>query len=142
MCTKVRHTAPVARRLTDGQQAAARQARARRGELGLSQEELARRSHVGRRTIIDFEAGRAWPNTDTLSRLERLGLNWPVGHLTEYAAKFSDQRPSDVDEDIAAILDSTLDPDLKLRLIDRLREIRSDGEFHREHPTDRDRDVG
>lgn len=130
------------RSLTPGQRAAVGAAVARRGELGLTQKELAAAAGVSERTIGMFEAGRSWPRADTLAQIERLGLNWPVGHLTEYAARNSDQRPPDVDQDIAAILSSNLHPDVKLRLIDRLREIRSDGEFHREHPTDRDRDVG
>lgn len=123
-CTIVRHTAPVARKLSDGQRAAARYAKTRRGQLGLSQSELAEQAHIGRRTLIDFERERSWPNTDTLARLERMGLDLVVGFLTEYAATHMDgSAPPDVDADIAAILGSNLDPDLKLRLVDKLRSI-------------------
>lgn len=112
--------------LTPGRRAAVRAALTRRGELGLTQAELAKRAGVHRRTIQDFEAGKKWPRTQTLAQLERLGLDWPVGYLSEFAAKHSEQHPPDVDEDITAILESNLHPDLKLRLIDRLLEIRSD----------------
>lgn len=103
--------------------AAARYARARRGQLRLSQQALADRASVSRRTIIDFEAERTWPNTDTLVRLERMGLDLLPGYLTEYAATHGRADQNTLDEDIAAILDSNLHPDLKLRLIDRLRSI-------------------
>jgi transcriptional regulator with XRE-family HTH domain len=116
----------VARQLNDGQRAAIRVARARRGELGLTQKELAQAAGVTVRTVEMFETFRTWPRADTLAQIERLGLNWPVGYLTEYAAKHREHEPSTVDEDIAAILDSNMHPDLKLRLIDRLRNIRVD----------------
>jgi transcriptional regulator with XRE-family HTH domain len=112
------------RSLTAGQKAAARAAIARRGELGLSQKKLAEKSYVSERAIQNFEALRTWPNPDTLARLERLGLNWPVGYLNEYAIKHREHNDrSTVAEDIADIMESNLHPDLKLRLIDRLRAI-------------------
>jgi transcriptional regulator with XRE-family HTH domain len=127
----VRILAVVARKLTSGQQAAARYARARRGELALSQQALAKQAHVSERAIQNFEAGRTWPNPDTLARIERMGLDLVVGYLTEYAAKHREHEPSTLDEDIAGILESNMHPDLKLRLIDRLRSIRA-AEIHRE----------
>jgi hypothetical protein len=92
---------------------------------------LANRAGIARRTVIDFEAGRTWPNSDTLAQLERHGLGWPVGYLTEYAHNHRNHEPANIDADIAAILDSNLHPDLKLRLIDRLRVIVSDKEAER-----------
>jgi len=117
--------------LTPGQRAAVGAAVARRGELALTQRQLAQAAGVSDRTIGMFEAGRTWPRADTLAQIERLGLNWPVGYLTEYAAKHREHEPSTLDEDIAGILDSNMHPDLKLRLIDRLRSIRA-AEIHRE----------
>lgn len=122
----MRNTAHVARRLTAGQLAAVRYARARRGDLGLSQTELAKKAHISRRTVVEFEAGRSWPNPDTLARIERMGLNLVVGRLTEYAHHHREQDLSTLDADIAAILESNLHPDLKLRLVDRLRTITID----------------
>jgi transcriptional regulator with XRE-family HTH domain len=130
-CGFLRILAVVARQLADGQRAAIRVARARRGELGLTQKELARAAGVTVRTVEMFETFRTWPRADTLAQIERLGLNWPVGYLTEYAAKHREHEPSTLDEDIAGILDSNMHPDLKLRLIDRLRSIRA-AEIHRE----------
>ena len=85
------------------------------------------------RTVEMFETFRTWPRADTLAQIERLGLNWPVGYLAEYAAKHRNHEPDDIDADIAAILDSNLHPDLKLRLIDRLRVIVNDKEAERLH---------
>ena len=71
-----------------------------------------------------FEAFHTWPRADTLAQIERLGLDWPVGYLNEYAAKHRNyEQDSTVDRDIADIMESNLHPDLKLRLIDRLRAI-------------------
>lgn len=75
----------MARSLTRGQRAAVRAAIDRRAELGLTQEQLAARSGITSRTIGTFERGLSWPRARTLGQLERLGLNWPVGHLRELA---------------------------------------------------------
>lgn len=32
-----------------------------------------------------FETGQTWPRARQLGQIERLGLNWPVGHLRELA---------------------------------------------------------
>lgn len=48
----------------------AAQSRAARGLLGWSQENLARRSKVGRATIADFEAGKRVPYERTLKELQ------------------------------------------------------------------------
>lgn len=134
----------MARKLTTGQRAAARAAIARRGELGLSQRQLAKEANVSLRAIQNFETFRTWPNADTLARLERLGLNWYVGYLNEYAAR-RDSAMDDgesPDRDIADIMESNLHPDLKLRLIDTLRQIRSDHSNSPERSIRPESDVG
>lgn len=70
---------------TRGRRAAIRAAINRRGELGLTQEQLAERAGVSPRTIGMFETGQSWPRARQLGQIERLGLNWPVGHLREVA---------------------------------------------------------
>ena len=52
---------------------------ARRGELGITQEEAARRGRVAVRTVQNFEAGR-WPNPSTRARLEK-AVEWPPGEI-------------------------------------------------------------
>jgi transcriptional regulator with XRE-family HTH domain len=59
---------------------AARAFAARRGELGLSRAEVARRGPVAERTIHNFEKEGSWPHPDTLARLER-AVNWPPGEI-------------------------------------------------------------
>jgi transcriptional regulator with XRE-family HTH domain len=120
------------RTLTPGQRAAVGAAVARRGELGLTQKQLAAAAGVSERTIGMFEMGRTWPRADTLAQIERLGLGWPVGYLNEYALRYQnhDHTPM-IDRDIADIMASNLHPDLKLRLIDRLRVIVNDKEAER-----------
>lgn len=54
--------------------------RARREELGLSQERLAEAAGVHRVTIVNVEAGESRPNVDTLVRLAA-ALNTTVGAL-------------------------------------------------------------
>lgn len=112
------------RSLSPGQRAAVGAAVARRGELGLTQKQLAAAAGVSERTIGMFEAGRTWPRADTLAQIERLGLDWPVGYLNEYALRYrSRDYTTTIEKDIADILGSNLHPDLKLRLVDRLRAI-------------------
>lgn len=82
----------MASALTPGQKAAARAAKARRGELGLSQRRLAQLADVHFRTVQDFERGRTWPQPTTMAKLERMGLGWPVGKLADLAAKYDEER--------------------------------------------------
>ena len=77
--------------LTPGQRAAVRAAVARRGELALTQRELAQLAAVSARTIEKFERQRIWPTARTLAQIERLGLGWYAGYLSEYAARVDDQ---------------------------------------------------
>lgn len=131
----------MARELTDGQRAAARAAIARRGELDLTQKQLAKKAAVSLRAIQNFETFRTWPQADTLARMERMGLDWYVGYLNEYAARYdngSGRQEADVDRDITDIMESNLHPDLKLRLIDQLREIRGQSEHERSMSPERD----
>lgn len=84
----------VARQLTAGQRAAVREMQKRRGELDLTQRKLAEVSGVSEATIQNIEAGRSWPRSGTLAKLERLGLGWPVGYMTDLAAKEDEQSES------------------------------------------------
>jgi transcriptional regulator with XRE-family HTH domain len=81
--------------LTAGQRAAIRAAKARRGELGLTQTKLADNAGVHRRTYQDFERGLAWPHATTLAHIERLGLNWYAGKLSDIATGVDEQDAED-----------------------------------------------
>lgn len=85
---------PMARQLTEGQRAAIRAAIARRGERGMTQQDLAKAAGVSLRTVTSFEGGHSWPTARTLGQLERLGLNWPVGHIHEVADTFDESHRS------------------------------------------------
>ncbi|WP_131736450.1 helix-turn-helix transcriptional regulator [Actinomadura roseirufa] len=58
----------------------ARYVSARRGDLGLTQEQLAERASVDRKTIYNLESGERWPQAGTRSRVER-ALGWYPGDL-------------------------------------------------------------
>ncbi|TDD60910.1 transcriptional regulator [Actinomadura rubrisoli] len=66
---------------------------ARRGELGLTQEEVAERAEVDRKTIYNLEAAERWPQAKTRSRIER-ALRWYPGDLQRAA---EGQDPVDYD---------------------------------------------
>src|SRR5512139_362915 len=78
--------------LTRGQRTAAAAAKARRGDLRLTQRELADKAGVHWRTVQDFEAGNSWPQAKTLAQIERLGLGWYAGKLGDIA-KDVDSKP-------------------------------------------------
>jgi transcriptional regulator with XRE-family HTH domain len=57
---------------------------ARRGDLGLTQEETARRGNVSVRTVINFESQGTRPNAVSRARLER-AVQWPSGEIDRLA---------------------------------------------------------
>ena len=63
---------------------AARAFTTRRGELDLTQEDVAARAGVSVRTVQGFEAG-TWPNPATKARLEK-AVGWPPGEIARLAA--------------------------------------------------------
>ena len=58
--------------------------RARRGELDLTQEQVAAAAGVHTRTVQNLESHR-WPNPATLARLEK-AVGWPPGEMRRLAA--------------------------------------------------------
>jgi transcriptional regulator with XRE-family HTH domain len=80
-----------------GRQAAARAVKARRGQMRLSQQELAEQSGVARRTVQRLESGVGWAHSGTLAQLEA-ALDWPTGWLEEYAAR-ADEHADRLDGD-------------------------------------------
>lgn len=57
---------------------------ARRGELGLTQEQVARRGDIVVRTVQNFESGK-WPNARSRARLEK-AVDWPPGEIDRVAS--------------------------------------------------------
>lgn len=58
---------------------------ARRGELGLTQQQVAERAGVAVRTVHNAESGEKWPNALTRGRLER-AVRWATGELSRLAS--------------------------------------------------------
>lgn len=52
---------------------------ARRGELGMTQEDVAGKAGVAVRTVQNFEYG-VWPSPRTRARIER-AVGWPAGEI-------------------------------------------------------------
>ncbi|WP_158088735.1 helix-turn-helix domain-containing protein [Thermoactinospora rubra] len=58
---------------------------ARRGELGLTQQQLAARAGVDVKTIYNLESGERWPQAATRGKIEK-ALGWVGGALEDIAA--------------------------------------------------------
>ena len=71
--------------MSTGRAAAVRAAQARMGELGLTQEALAKRSGLDLSTVNTFVNGHTWPQVRTRAKLET-ALEWPVGQLGRIAS--------------------------------------------------------
>lgn len=98
---------------------------ARREELNISQEELARRSGLPRPTIGAIESGRVdnSPRIDTLDKLAK-GLNVPFERLALIARGFDPDKPKSgpewTNEDVQRLVEVTLmlPPERQKELID------------------------
>ena len=101
----MRILACIAKTLTAGQRAAVRAAIARRGELELTQKQLAQAAGISERALQNFEAYKSWPNPMTLSQLERLGLGWASGHLAELAAQHDEAAEAQPDDLSAQVME-------------------------------------
>lgn len=76
----------------DGRQRAARAVTARRGELGMTQQELAGAAGVDIKTIGNLESRGRWPIARTRARIEK-ALGWPVGELERLASEEPEPEP-------------------------------------------------
>lgn len=85
----------------DGRRRAARAVTARRGELGMTQGELAAAAGVDIKTIGSLERRGRWPIARTRALIEK-GLGWPVGELERIAAEEEPEQPDPVTERIRA----------------------------------------
>ena len=67
-----------------GRQAAGRVVRARRGEMGLTQQELADKADLDVKTVYSLEAGQTWPIARSLGAVSRV-LGFAPGYLRDLA---------------------------------------------------------
>ena len=74
----------------DGRHRAARAVAARRGELGMTQQELADAAGVDSKTIYNLEAGGRWPIARTRALIEK-ALAWPLGEMERIASEEPEQ---------------------------------------------------
>lgn len=75
----------------DGKRRAGAAVADRRGELGMTQKQLADESGVAERTIGSLERGIRWPNARNRARIDT-ALGWPAGELHRIATR-EDERP-------------------------------------------------
>lgn len=76
----------------DGRQRAARAVAARRGELGMTQQELASVAGVDTKTIGNLERRGRWPIARTRALMEK-ALHWPVGEMERIASSDEEPKP-------------------------------------------------
>lgn len=69
----------------DGRSRATRAVAARRGELGMTQADLAAKASVNVKTIGNLESRGRWPTAATRARIET-ALGWPLGTMADIAA--------------------------------------------------------
>jgi transcriptional regulator with XRE-family HTH domain len=86
---------PVSSSRSPAQVALGRAVRDLRADRGISQEELAHRSHLGRKTIYQLEGGQTNPHYESLLRVAAaldISLGALIAHADELAKKASGQR--------------------------------------------------
>jgi transcriptional regulator with XRE-family HTH domain len=111
----------------DGKRRAARAVAARRGELGLTQQELAGAAGVDSKTIYNLESRGRWPIARTRASIEK-ALDWPVGEMERIADSEPDPLLDPQDEHEEAILSSPrLTRDDKRQMIASYRRARASG---------------
>lgn len=77
---------------------------ARRGSLGLTQEQLAERAGVTVKTIYNLEAGGRWPQARTRAAIES-ALHWSSGDLVRVAEGYEPAPASDeIEADLGVVL--------------------------------------
>lgn len=104
-------------------QRAARAVAARRGELRMTQQELAAAAGVDSKTIGNLERRGRWPIARSRALIEK-ALHWPLGEMERIA---SEEEPPEVPEELMALIDrmserGELPPVRRQLLIDRIRQ--------------------
>lgn len=94
-------TFPQTEGMTAGRESAARAVVARRGKLGMTQQDLADRAGVDIKTIGNLESRGRWPIARTRAAIEG-ALGWPDGEMERLAARAQEKPP--VPPDVVAAL--------------------------------------
>ena len=110
-----------------GRQRAARAVAARRGDLGMTQQELADKAGIDVKTVGSLEGRGRWPIARNRAGIER-ALGWLPGEMERIAAEDPAQRPA-VFERLAKEIMNTdgLTPDEREAVIAAMREILATG---------------
>jgi transcriptional regulator with XRE-family HTH domain len=111
---------------------------ARRGELGMTQEQLARAAKVDPKTVNSLEHGERWPWARNIARLET-ALGWPPLTLEKIAAGgeppgAEPELPATADATVSVlegalsageryIMASDLDPEFAAEMVKAWREV-------------------
>ena len=75
-----------------GRQHAARAVAARRGDLDMTQQELADKANVDVKTVGSLEGRGRWPIARSRARIER-ALGWPPGEMERIASESPEPEP-------------------------------------------------
>ena len=105
-------------RSMEGRQRAARAVAARRGELGMTQQELADAAGVDLKTIGNLERRGRWPIARTRARIER-ALNWESGEMERLAAE---PEPS-IPPEVLAVIRRNYPPEQQREAIEMLESL-------------------
>jgi len=94
---------------------------ARRGELGLTQEDVAERGQIAPRTVVGFESQGKWPNPRSRARLEK-AVGWASGEI----ARIASAAAPDLDPVLVDLASKLTDAEAEA-LIRFLRQSRDEG---------------
>jgi transcriptional regulator with XRE-family HTH domain len=98
----------------DGRQRAARAVAARRGEQGMTQQELADAAGVDSKTIYNLESGGRWPIARNRALIEK-ALGWPLGEM-ERVASAEPEPPDPLPPGLRDRIRETLNPEQAARV--------------------------
>lgn len=104
---------------------AARLTAARRGELGMTQQQLADTAGVDVKTIGSLERRGRWPIARSRARIEA-ALRWPPGELERLAEDSDDQLVAKDEWERRVLADPALRPDEKRDIIRSARRVRAE----------------
>lgn len=107
----------------EGRQRAAHAVAARRGELDMTQQELAEAAGVDLKTIGNLERRGRWPIARTRARIER-ALRWPSGEMERLAVPAKPTIPAEV----LAVIQKNYPADQQREIIGMLEQLSAPAE--------------
>jgi DNA-binding XRE family transcriptional regulator len=107
----------------DGRQRAARAVAVRRGELGMTQQELADKAGVDVKTVGSLETRGRWPIARSRVSIER-ALRWPSGEMDRIAtAPDPAPRPEPIPDEVLRVIRKYYTPEQQREAIETLEAI-------------------